>query len=42
VVIEPARRRGNLRIQTEIGVLDGDIAPQLDRLARKLRESMSR
>jgi flagellar biosynthesis/type III secretory pathway protein FliH len=42
VVVEPARPRGNLRIQTEIGVLDGDIAPQLERLSRKLRESMSR
>ena len=42
VIAEPSRRRGELRIQTEIGVLEGDIAPQLDRLSRKLRESLSR
>lgn len=34
------RARGNLRIETEIGVLDADLAPQLERLALKLREAM--
>jgi len=38
---DPARSRGNLRIETEIGVLDAEIAPQLERLALKLRESLS-
>jgi flagellar biosynthesis/type III secretory pathway protein FliH len=36
-----ARKRGSLRIETDIGVLDADLAPQLDRLALKLRESIS-
>ena len=38
---DPARTRGNLRIETEIGVLDAELAPQLDRLSLKLRESLS-
>ncbi|HEY0468797.1 MAG TPA: FliH/SctL family protein, partial [Polyangiaceae bacterium] len=38
---DPARSRGNLRIETEIGVLDAELAPQLERLALKLRESLS-
>lgn len=37
---DPTRARGNLRIETEIGVLDADLAPQLDRLSLKLRESL--
>ncbi len=37
---DPARSRGNLRIETEIGVLDAELAPQLGRLALKLRESL--
>ena len=37
---EPARARGNLRIETEIGALDAELAPQLERLALKLRESL--
>jgi type III secretion protein L len=36
-----ARNRGSLRLETEVGVLDGDLAPQLERLALKLRESLS-
>lgn len=36
-----SRKRGSLRIETDIGVLDADLAPQLDRLALKLRESLS-
>ena len=35
------RARGNLRIETEIGVLDAELAPQLERLALKLRESLA-
>lgn len=41
VVADPGRSRGQLRIETEIGVLDGDLAPRLDRLCRKLRESLT-
>ena len=37
---DPSRTRGNLRIETEIGVLDAELAPQLERLALKLRESL--
>lgn len=38
---DAARARGNLRIETEIGVLDAELAPQLERLSLKLRESLS-
>jgi flagellar biosynthesis/type III secretory pathway protein FliH len=38
---DPGRSRGNLRIETEIGVLDAELTPQLDRLSLKLRESLS-
>jgi len=41
VVADSARARGSLRIETDIGVLDADIAPQLDRLALRLRETLS-
>ncbi|HTA92491.1 MAG TPA: FliH/SctL family protein [Polyangiaceae bacterium] len=37
---DATRSRGNLRIETEIGVLDAELAPQLERLALKLRESL--
>ncbi len=37
---DPERARGSLRLDTEIGVLDASLAPQLDRLAKKLRESL--
>ncbi|MET0790923.1 MAG: FliH/SctL family protein [Polyangiaceae bacterium] len=37
---DASRARGNLRIETEIGVLDAELAPQLERLALKLRESL--
>ncbi len=36
-----SRTRGNLRIETEIGVLDAELSPQLERLALKLRESLN-
>lgn len=38
---DATRARGSLRIETEIGVLDADIAPQLDRLALRLRETLA-
>jgi flagellar biosynthesis/type III secretory pathway protein FliH len=41
VVPDSARQRGSLRIETDIGVLDADLAPQLDRLALRLRETLS-
>lgn len=37
---DAARARGSLRIETDIGVLDADLAPQLDRLALRLRETL--
>ncbi|MEB2313860.1 MAG: FliH/SctL family protein [Sorangiineae bacterium] len=37
---DPARERGSLRVETDIGALDGALAPQLERLARRLRESL--
>jgi len=40
VSADGSRKRGSLRIETDIGVLDADLAPQLDRLALKLRESV--
>jgi flagellar assembly protein FliH/type III secretion protein L len=40
VVADPARTRGNLRLQTESGTLDAELAPQLDRLSRKLAEAL--
>ncbi len=41
VVADHARQRGSLRIETDIGVLDADLAPQLDRLALRLRETLA-
>jgi flagellar biosynthesis/type III secretory pathway protein FliH len=41
VVPDTARPRGSLRIETDIGVLDADLAPQLDRLALRLRETLA-
>ena len=40
IVPDPNRSRGSLRVETDIGVLDGDLGPQLERLALKLRESL--
>ncbi len=40
VLADPERTRGSLRLDTDIGVLDADLAPQLDRLLPKLRESL--
>ncbi len=41
ILSDAARARGSLRIETDIGVLDADLAPQLDRLALKLRETLA-
>lgn len=40
IVPQHGRPRGSLRLETEIGVLDADIAPELDRLAARLRETL--
>jgi flagellar biosynthesis/type III secretory pathway protein FliH len=37
---DPGRERGNLRMVTEIGTLDAELAPELARLAVKLREAL--
>jgi flagellar biosynthesis/type III secretory pathway protein FliH len=44
VVVFPdaQRNRGDLRLETEIGVLDAALAPGIERLAKKLREAMNR
>ena len=41
IVSDGSRARGSLRIETDIGVLDADLAPQLDRLALRLRETLA-
>lgn len=38
---DATRARGSLRIETDVGVLDADLAPQLDRLALRLRETLA-
>jgi flagellar assembly protein FliH/type III secretion protein L len=40
VLPDTARARGSLRFDTDIGTLDADVAPQLDRLAERLREAL--
>lgn len=39
---DTSRARGNLRLETDIGVLDAELSPQLERLALKLRQSLDR
>ena len=41
VVVEAGRRRGELRVESEIGTLDAELAPQLDRLVARLREALA-
>jgi flagellar biosynthesis/type III secretory pathway protein FliH len=41
IVPDPGRNRGSLRFDTELGNLDAELGPQLDRLAKKLRASIS-
>ena len=40
LLANPNRAPGNLKIVTEVGVLDASLAPQLERLALKLRETL--
>jgi flagellar biosynthesis/type III secretory pathway protein FliH len=40
IVASSSRRRGELRVESEIGTLDAELAPQLQRLARSLREAL--
>ncbi|MBN1611466.1 MAG: hypothetical protein JW940_32835 [Polyangiaceae bacterium] len=40
IAADPQRKRGSLRLDTEIGSLDADLAPQLARLALRLREGI--
>jgi flagellar assembly protein FliH/type III secretion protein L len=40
VVADPRRPKNNLRLETDIGTLDAELAPQLERLALKLRETL--
>ncbi len=40
VIADPKRARHGLRLETDIGVLDAELAPQLERLALKLRETL--
>jgi flagellar biosynthesis/type III secretory pathway protein FliH len=42
LVSDPARSRGHLRLETEIGVLDAELGPQLDRLTERLKRSLPR
>lgn len=37
---DPARARGSLRLDTDLGTLDADLAPQLDRLVAALRDGL--
>jgi flagellar biosynthesis/type III secretory pathway protein FliH len=37
---DATRSRGSVRIETEAGALDGELAPQLERLALKIRETL--
>jgi flagellar biosynthesis/type III secretory pathway protein FliH len=39
VVADATRTRGSLRLETNVGILDAELAPQLDRLAATLRET---
>jgi flagellar assembly protein FliH/type III secretion protein L len=41
VVADRARARGHLRLETDIGTLDAELAPELDRLTEKLREALA-
>jgi flagellar assembly protein FliH len=41
IVPDPTRNRGSLRFDTDLGSLDAELGPQLDRLAKKLRSSIA-
>lgn len=40
IAADPTRTRGSLRLETDIGVLDAELAPQLDRLTERLRRTL--
>lgn len=40
VVADPTRPRGGIRLDTDAGTLDAELAPQLDRLTARLRETL--
>ena len=40
VAANPERRRGELRLESDIGTLDAELAPQLERLAERLRGAL--
>lgn len=40
VAVSPERARGSLRMESEIGVLDASLGPQLDRLTQCIREGL--
>lgn len=41
VEVDPRRQPGGVKVVTEIGELDGELAPQVGRLAARLREALS-
>lgn len=41
ILADASQPRGNLRLESEIGTLEADLAPQLARLARRLREALN-
>lgn len=41
IVPDPSRARGHLRFDTELGSLDAELGPQLDRLVKKLRTTLA-
>ncbi|MCC6215494.1 MAG: hypothetical protein IT376_11560 [Polyangiaceae bacterium] len=40
IVASAARERGSVRLETDVGVIDGELAPQLARLASALRAAL--
>lgn len=40
VMADPSRQRGSLRFTSDFGELDGEIGPQLDRLAEAIRQEL--
>jgi len=42
LVADRSRARGHLRLETDIGTLDAELGPELDRLAEKLHEVLAR
>jgi flagellar biosynthesis/type III secretory pathway protein FliH len=42
VVVDPALGRGDLRLETDVGVVDARLGPSIGRLAQRLREILRR